>query len=302
MINDGVVKGLPLIQYKDTKANIEALSAITGMLAYATDTNELGFYRESDWLWISTATLGSISDADLDDLADVNAPSPSQGDVLTWSGSEWVSQAASGFLSDLNDVSIEDPDTNDVLTWSGSAWVSQAQQGGSSGDGTISCMFTQTADVTVGNSDTETTLLGTGVGTLTFAADAFTVGKTVKIHATGYFSTKSSPGTFTWRFKIGTDTVASVAQIPPSALTTDGWYIDAIVTCRTTGASGQFRGQGGMFWETSSTDGTIWRDDTTANSTIDTTGSLTVDLTAQWGTADVGNTITCTNAVVTVLN
>jgi len=56
MIHDGEVKGLPLIAYNGAKAAIEALSAIEGMLAYATDTDEFGFRKTSAWEWISAGT------------------------------------------------------------------------------------------------------------------------------------------------------------------------------------------------------------------------------------------------------
>lgn len=44
--------GAPQILYKDTKANIEALTGVLeGAIAYATDTDEPGFYNGSIWQW-----------------------------------------------------------------------------------------------------------------------------------------------------------------------------------------------------------------------------------------------------------
>jgi|GEM_PF-5769614 len=52
MIRNDKVKGTPLVQYKDTKANIEALSGIEeAAIAYATDTNEFGSYDGTTWTW-----------------------------------------------------------------------------------------------------------------------------------------------------------------------------------------------------------------------------------------------------------
>jgi len=52
MIRDGKVIGAPLEQYKNTKANIEALSGVgEGAIAYATDTDELGSYDGAAWNW-----------------------------------------------------------------------------------------------------------------------------------------------------------------------------------------------------------------------------------------------------------
>jgi len=84
-------------------------------------------------------TPGSIS---LDDLTDVNAPTPSDGDVLVYdqTAGEWVSQApGSGGvvnLDDLGDVNAPAPADGDVLVYDQTAgeWVSQAP--GSGGTGT----------------------------------------------------------------------------------------------------------------------------------------------------------------------
>lgn len=44
--------GAPGVLYKDTKANIEALSGVAeGAIAYATDTNEDGTYDGATWTW-----------------------------------------------------------------------------------------------------------------------------------------------------------------------------------------------------------------------------------------------------------
>lgn len=52
MIKNDRVYGVPLTQYKDTKANIEALSGIPeGAIAYATDSNEFGSYDGTTWTW-----------------------------------------------------------------------------------------------------------------------------------------------------------------------------------------------------------------------------------------------------------
>lgn len=52
MIKNDRVYGVPLVQYKDTKANIEALSGIgEGAIAYATDSNEFGSYDGTTWTW-----------------------------------------------------------------------------------------------------------------------------------------------------------------------------------------------------------------------------------------------------------
>lgn len=76
----------------------------------------------------------------LDDLFDVDAPSPADGDVLTWNdgSSEWIAAAPTGgggspqYLDDLLDVDVPYPVVGDVLTWDGYAWVNEAPTGGGS--------------------------------------------------------------------------------------------------------------------------------------------------------------------------
>ncbi len=75
MITDGRVKGLPLVQYADTKANIAALTltaADAGAEAYATDTGEIGVYSGSAWVWGKTVTNGNGHDHDGGDGAQID--------------------------------------------------------------------------------------------------------------------------------------------------------------------------------------------------------------------------------------
>lgn len=72
--------------------------------------------------WASIPTINN-----LDDVGDVNAPSPSDGQFLKYvsASSEW--QAADiptiNNLDDVGDVTITTATSGDVLKWNGSAWV-----------------------------------------------------------------------------------------------------------------------------------------------------------------------------------
>jgi hypothetical protein len=93
MIHHGKVLGKPLVAYSGTQASIEALSGLeAGMTAFATDLEQWGYYDGTDWQWGTAAALG------LDDLTDVDAPSPTDGDVLSWDETEsaWVPVASGG--------------------------------------------------------------------------------------------------------------------------------------------------------------------------------------------------------------
>jgi hypothetical protein len=75
---------------------------------------------------IATTVTTSLA---LDDITDVNAPAPTSGTVLTFSGGQWRALAAVGtsgnplLLSQLGDVTISGPGTDQLLRWNGSAWV-----------------------------------------------------------------------------------------------------------------------------------------------------------------------------------
>lgn len=109
-----------------------------GLFAWVQDEDAL-FYlsvASSPPAWSTfSASPGSI---DLDDLADVDVPSPSDGDVLTYdtsSPSGWKAQAPTGgaaALDDLTDVDTTGVSDGDVLTYdtnSPTGWKAQAPTG-----------------------------------------------------------------------------------------------------------------------------------------------------------------------------
>lgn len=58
MINDDKQIGTPLVDYRDTQANIEALTGmLEGATAYATDIDMKGMYDGSRWLWYGRERL-----------------------------------------------------------------------------------------------------------------------------------------------------------------------------------------------------------------------------------------------------
>lgn len=59
---DGENVGYPIVAYRDTEANVEALgSPAEGMLAWATDTDKFGFYDGAAWQWVDPANPGSLA-------------------------------------------------------------------------------------------------------------------------------------------------------------------------------------------------------------------------------------------------
>ena len=158
-------------------------------------------------------------------------------------------------------------------------------------------LFTQTANKTIADTVTETTLFGTGVGTLTLPVVFFVAGKTIRVTIRGFYSEgTASNGTF--NVKLGSVSICTTGAFAiAGAATNVGWVASVDITCRSTGASGTVHGQGMYLYSTNGQQPI----QNTAVATVDTTGTLTLDVMWTWSVNNANNTITSTNATVEVL-
>jgi len=159
--------------------------------------------------------------------------------------------------------------------------------------------FNSTASsAAVTNTTTPTTIIGTGVGSLTLAANFFTAGKSIRITVTGTpFNTSVTPN-ITFTLVIGGTSYPIVCT--PTASQTNGIVTyEAFVTCRTTGASGTF-----AVWERvqMAYAGLSTFVGATTAGTINTTVSNAVNVTATWANASASNSITGIQALIEVIN
>ena len=161
---------------------------------------------------------------------------------------------------------------------------------------TVQTRFTQTATATVANTVTETTLISTGVGSVTLPATFLVAGRTVRLVIRGIM-TATGADTLDLKVKLGGTTLVSTGAITPAAMTDEGWEVAVDITCRTTGATGTVFAQGMAI-----IDNVTYNMAATTTTTVDTTGTLAVDVTATWGVAALGNSVRSTNAVVEVVN
>lgn len=169
----------------------------------------------------------------------------------------------------------------------------------------LGCLFTQTANKTVSNTTTETSIVGTGVGGLTLPANFFVAGKTIRITMSGVYSTVAVTGdTVTIKVKYGSTVLASKAT---TALVTGGtnlfWESEILVTCRTTGATGTVQISGGVRYQIAAS--AIVEDELNngvATTTLDTTASSLLDVTITHSAADASNTVTSLVSAFEVLN
>lgn len=166
-------------------------------------------------------------------------------------------------------------------------------------------LFTQTADQVVANTGSETTIVGSGVGSLTLPAGFFVAGKTIRITMSGVYSTKAVTGdTVTIKIKYGTTVLASKAT---TALVTGGnnlfWESEVIVTCRSIGSSGTVQVSGGVRYQIASS--AIVADELNngaSTTTLDTTASALFDVTITHSAADPANTVKSLVSAFEVLN
>lgn len=160
---------------------------------------------------------------------------------------------------------------------------------------TANAQYGATASGTVGNSVAEATLIGSGTGSLTVAANAFTAGKSMLVYAWGNMGDTGVP-TLRLRAKIGGVTILDTTAFNASLVTgTTLWQVSSYITCRTTGAGGTGIAQGVFSYFTTASVQTNQQMVNTTTFALNTTVTNVVDFTAQWGTADPLNTITATN-------
>ena len=82
-------------------------------------------YVYYDSSWVEVGASGGV--ATLDDIGNVTAPSPSNGDLIQWNGTAWVNVASSTVgatnLDGLTDVTITSATNGQILVYNGTNWV-----------------------------------------------------------------------------------------------------------------------------------------------------------------------------------
>ena len=165
-------------------------------------------------------------------------------------------------------------------------------------------IFIAAATGQVTNTTTETTLIGSGIGSLTFPANTLFIGRTLRIQAYGIMSTALVPGTLRIRIKIGTNVILDTgAQTPAASLVDLIWKIDAVITVRTVGSVDTVIGQSAFEFQAAALAALLsWAMTDTAAVNVALNAQQTVAVPATWGTASADNNIRCTNCTVESLN
>lgn len=165
-------------------------------------------------------------------------------------------------------------------------------------------IFIAVATGQVVSSTTETSIIASGVGSLTFPANTLFIGRTLRIRACGVISTAAVPGTLRIRIKIGTNVILDTsAQTPTGSLTDMIWKLDAVITVRTVGSVDTVIGQGIFEYQATALAALVtWAMTNTTAINVALNAQQTLDVTATWSTSDASNNIRCTNCTVESMN
>ena len=150
-------------------------------------------------------------------------------------------------------------------------------------------LFSQTVDgPSVGNTLVETSIVGSGVGSLTVPANFFKVGDSFHTKIGGLISTQPNHE-ITIRAKSGSTVLETTGIITLELATNQPWELELDFTIRSIGATGVIKTNGNFVYnrDTGSYIGKSLGD----TEVLDTTVANTLDITAQWGQEDASDSI-----------
>jgi len=155
-------------------------------------------------------------------------------------------------------------------------------------------LYSQTANSTpVTNTTVETSLINGGVGTLSVPANGFQVGDSFRAVMAGILNCVNNQ-TIRIKVKSGSVVFADSGIQAISNITNDVFSLNIDFTIRQIGSTGVASIISlGTFHYTKTSNGNIegFSFNTLNNTTFDTTVSNTLDITIEWGAANVGNSI-----------
>ena len=145
------------------------------------------------------------------------------------------------------------------------------------------------ADVTVANTDTETTVYTATIGT-----NALKAGNVLKLLNSGIISSASAADVLTVNVYVGADLAATIDS-PGKSLSNNCWHISGFATLRSAGVSGEMAYHLHMDIEDASAV-------TCDVITVDTTGANDITVKVEWNNAKAGNTVTLQQGIMEYKN
>ena len=145
------------------------------------------------------------------------------------------------------------------------------------------------------NTTTETSIVGSGVGSLTIPANHFVVGDSYHAKIGGEISAQTNDD-ITIRIKSGATVLATTGTINLSPTTNLGWECEIDFTIAAIGATGSICTNGNFAYTRNSAglEGYVFQDVEAVDSTI----ANTLDITAEWGQAKTQDQIHSANFVL----
>jgi len=157
-------------------------------------------------------------------------------------------------------------------------------------------LYAQTVQsATLTNTTTETSIVGTGAGSLTIAANGYVVGDSYHAKIGGVISAQNND-TITIRIKKGSTVLATTGTLTLEAVTNMAWECEIDFTVSAIGATGSMCTNGNFAYnrDTGSLEGFVFQD----VETFDTTIANTLEITAEWGQAKTQDQIYSSNFVL----
>lgn len=171
---------------------------------------------------------------------------------------------------------------------------------------TATTLFTSTATQTVAATTSETSIIGSGQGTLTLPANYLTPGKSVRFSIRGLYSTPAlSIGNILVTVKLGGTTLASAtANALATTASNLGYEGGCIITCRTAGVTGTVIIMGGIYYGVGNNLApfSLAINNGTSTTTVDTTSALAFDTTVTWSNNTAGNSVSSLNCILEGMN
>jgi 2-methylaconitate cis-trans-isomerase PrpF len=165
-----------------------------------------------------------------------------------------------------------------------------------SSNATLYGLYAQTVvSATVTNTTTETSIVGSGVGSLSVPADTFLRGDSYHAKIGGVISAQNGDD-ITINIKTGATVLATTGAISLSPVTALGWELELDFTIASLTATGSMCTNGNFAYnrDTGSLEGFVFQD----VQTIDTTIANTLDITVTWGQAKTQDQIYSANFVL----
>jgi hypothetical protein len=211
----------------------------------------------------------------------------SDGSLMTWNGTAWFDAGdIKGPQGDQGPQGIQGPQGEQGI---------QGVQGIQGPAAPSTSLFAQTANSTiVTNTTAETTIIGTGVGTLSVPANGFSVGDSFRAVFGGVMNAGNNQ---TIRIKLKAGSVIlldSGLQNLGSSVVNDVWSLNVDFTIRQIGTAGvaSIVSLGGFHYtKTNNASVQGFGFNVVNNTTFNTTIGNTLDVTVQWGSASTGNNI-----------